>query len=84
MDFVIGVFNNLVEIFPNLEAAAEFENIGRCYAAKSILVMDLVTKNHNTNATSSHGIDTSKVFFDRWVREGMEGQDLGDHAVLKG
>lgn len=73
MDFVIGVFNNFVEIFLNFEVVVEFENIGWCYVVKSIFVMDLVMKNYNINVMLSYGIDILKVFFDCWVREGMEG-----------
>lgn len=82
MDFVIGVLDNLSKLFPNLEDAAEFGKIGRYYAAESMLVMDPATQQYDADATPSYGTDTLEAFFDRCVREGMAGQELGDQAVF--
>ncbi|XP_024380255.1 divinyl chlorophyllide a 8-vinyl-reductase, chloroplastic [Physcomitrium patens] len=83
MDFVIGVLDNLSKVFPNLEDAAEFGKIGRYYAAESMLVLDPVTQKYDADATPGYGSDTLEAFFDRCVREGMAGQELGDQAVFK-
>lgn len=82
MDFVIGVLDNLSKLFPNLEDAVEFGKIGRYYAAESMLVLDPATQKYDPEATPSYGTDTLEAFFERCVREGMAGQELGDQAVF--
>lgn len=82
MDFVIGILDNLSKLFPSLEDAAEFGKIGRYYAAESMLMLDPVTQEYDADATPSYGTDTLEAFFDRCVREGMAGQELGDQAVF--
>ncbi|KAL2635448.1 hypothetical protein R1flu_006927 [Riccia fluitans] len=83
MDFVIGILDFLVKIFPNLEDSAEFGKIGRYYAAESMLVLDPKTGQYDADATPSYGKDTLENFFRKVVREGMAGQELGDQAVFK-
>lgn len=82
MDFVIGLLDNLSKVFPNLEDAAEFGKIGRYYAAESMLVLNPETGEYDAEATPGYGTDTLEAFFDRCVREGMAGQELGDQAVF--
>lgn len=82
MDFAIGVLEFLVKVFPSLEDAAEFGKIGRYYAAESMLVLDPETGEYDANATPSYGRDTLEEFFERVLREGMAGQELGDQAVF--
>jgi divinyl chlorophyllide a 8-vinyl-reductase len=84
MDFAIGVLDLLVKLFPSLEDAAEFGKIGRYYAAESMLVYDPVTGEYDADSTPSYGTDTLEAFFERVVRDGMSGQELGDQAVFKG
>ncbi|KAL3691021.1 hypothetical protein R1sor_004672 [Riccia sorocarpa] len=83
MDFVIGILDFLVKIFPNLEDSAEFGKIGRYYAAESMLVLDPKTGQYDAEATPSYGKDTLEDFFRKVVRDGMVGQELGDQAVFK-
>lgn len=82
MDFVIGVLDTLAKVFPNLEDPAEFGKIGKYYATESMLVLNPVTGCYDADATPSYGNDTLEAFFDRVVREGMAGQELGDQAVF--
>lgn len=82
MDFVIGVLDFLVKIFPNLEDAAEFGKIGRYYAAESMLVLDPETGEYSAELTPSYGKDTLEEFFEKVLREGMAGQELGEQAIF--
>lgn len=84
MDFAIGLLDFLVKFFPSLEDPAEFGKIGRYYAAESMLVYDPETGKYDADATPSYGKDTLEAFFEKVVREGMAGQELGDQAVFKG
>lgn len=71
MDGAIGLLDGLASFLPGLKDAAEFGKIGKYYA-----VEDMVGP--------SFGEDTLKEFFEKAVQDGgMEGQDLGDAAVLK-
>lgn len=82
MDFVIGVLDFLVKIFPSFEDAAEFGKIGRYYAAESMLVLDPETGEYNADLTPSYGTDTLEEFFKRVLREGMAGQELGEQTIF--
>ncbi|KAL9237111.1 hypothetical protein vseg_011699 [Gypsophila vaccaria] len=82
MDFAIGVLDFLAKIFPSLEDAAEFGKIGRYYAAESMLVMDPVTSQYDAENTPSYGTDTLEDFFQKVLREGMAGQELGEQTIF--
>lgn len=82
MDFAIGVLDFLVKIFPSLEDAAEFGKIGRYYAAESMLILDPETGEYSAEKTPSYGKDTLEEFFERVLREGMAGQELGDRKSV--
>lgn len=82
MDFAIGVLDFLVKIFPLMEDAAEFGKIGRYYAAESMLVLDPETGEYSAEKTPSYGKDTLEEFFDRVIREGMAGQELGEQTIF--
>ncbi|KAL3508049.1 hypothetical protein ACH5RR_033431 [Cinchona calisaya] len=82
MDFAIGVLDFLVKIFPSLEDAAEFGKIGRYYAAESMLVWDPETGKYNAEKTPSYGKDTLEEFFEKVLREGMAGQELGEQTIF--
>lgn len=82
MDFAIGVLDFLAKIFPSLEDAAEFGKIGRYYAAESMLVLDPETGEYNADKTPSYGTDTLEDFFQKAIREGMEGQELGEQMIF--
>lgn len=82
MDFVIGILDFLVNIFPSLEDAAEFGKIGRYYAAESMLVFDPVTNQYSDEETPSYGNDTLEDFFKKVLEEGMAGQELGEQTIF--
>lgn len=82
MDFAIGVVDFLVKIFPSLEDAAEFGKIGRYYAAESMLIWDPETGKYDADRTPSYGNDTLEEFFEKVLREGMAGQELGEQTIF--
>lgn len=82
MDFAIGVLDFLVKFFPAMEDAAEFGKIGRYYAAESMLVLDSETGEYSADETPSYGKDTLEEFFEKVLREGMEGQELGEQTIF--
>lgn len=82
MDFVIGTLDGLGNLFPNLKEAAEFGRIGKYYATESMLVYDAETGQYDADATPSYGTETLEMFFDRVLKEGLDGQELGDQAVF--
>ena len=83
MDGIIGVFDFLAKIFPQLEDPAEFGKIGKYYAVESMLVWDPKTQQYVADMTPSYGNDTLEAFFTESVKEGgLKGQDLGDAAVF--
>ncbi|CAF1779408.1 BnaC09g39160D [Brassica napus] len=78
MDFVIGVLDGVAKVFPSVAEAAEFGKIGRYYAAESMLILDPETGEYSEEKTPSYGKDTLEDFFEKVVREGMAGQELGE------
>ena len=83
MDGVIGILDFFARFAPNLKDAAEFGRIGKYYATESMLVYDSATKTYDADATPSYGKETLEMFFQRVLKEGLEGQELGDQAVFK-
>jgi len=82
MDVPVGCLDFLSAKFPSLEDTAEFGKIGRYYAGESMLVWDEQRQQYDSDATPSYGTDTLEQFFERVVRDGMDGQDLGDAALF--
>ncbi|XP_010524762.1 PREDICTED: divinyl chlorophyllide a 8-vinyl-reductase, chloroplastic [Tarenaya hassleriana] len=82
MDFAIGVLDFMAKIFPAMEDAAEFGKIGRYYAAESMLILDSETGEYSDEKTPSYGKDTLEEFFERVIREGMAGQELGEQTIF--
>ncbi|KAE8798623.1 divinyl chlorophyllide a 8-vinyl-reductase, chloroplastic [Hordeum vulgare] len=82
MDGVIWVLDGLAKVFPGLEDAAEFGKIGRYYASESMLVLDPETGEYSDDKTPSYGTDTLEHFFDKVIREGMAGQELGEQTIF--
>ncbi|XP_022137970.1 divinyl chlorophyllide a 8-vinyl-reductase, chloroplastic [Momordica charantia] len=82
MDFAIGVLDFLVKFFPAMEDAAEYGKIGRYYAAESMLILDTETGEYSAEKTPSYGKDTLEDFFERVLREGMAGQELGEQTIF--
>ncbi|GAB2266197.1 hypothetical protein Dimus_001221 [Dionaea muscipula] len=82
MDFAIAFLDLLVKLVPSMEDAAEFAKIGRYYAAESMLVLDPETGEYSPEKTPSYGKDTLEEFFERVLREGMAGQELGEQTIF--
>ncbi|CAH9133779.1 unnamed protein product [Cuscuta epithymum] len=82
MDFVIGLLDLFVKMFPSLEDAAEFGKIGRYYAAESMLVWDPEKGEYDAENTPSYGNDTLEDFFEKVIRDGMAGQELGEQTIF--
>uniref|UniRef100_A0A0D9VU06 Divinyl chlorophyllide a 8-vinyl-reductase, chloroplastic n=1 Tax=Leersia perrieri TaxID=77586 RepID=A0A0D9VU06_9ORYZ len=82
MDAAIWVLDALAKVFPGVEDAAEFGKIGRYYASESMLVMDPETGEYSDELTPSYGSDTLEQFFERVIREGMAGQELGEQTIF--
>ncbi|CAL4931019.1 unnamed protein product [Urochloa decumbens] len=82
MDGVIWVLDGLAKLFPGLEDAAEFGKIGRYYASESMLLLDPETGEYSDDKTPSYGNDTLEQFFERVIREGMAGQELGEQTIF--
>ncbi|KAJ6818021.1 putative divinyl chlorophyllide a 8-vinyl-reductase, chloroplastic [Iris pallida] len=82
MDFAIALLDSLTKVFPALEDAAEFGKIGRYYAAESMLLLDPQTGEYSSEMTPSYGTDTLEDFFQRVIKEGMAGQELGEQTIF--
>ncbi|XP_022979799.1 divinyl chlorophyllide a 8-vinyl-reductase, chloroplastic [Cucurbita maxima] len=82
MDFAIGILDFLAKFFPAMEDAAEYGKIGRYYAAESMLILDPETGEYSAEKTPSYGNDTLEDFFERVLREGMAGQELGEQTIF--
>ena len=47
-----------------------------------MLALDPVTGRYDAGATPSYGEETLRSFYARVLRDGLAGQELGDHAVF--
>ncbi|MCU0699822.1 MAG: NAD(P)H-binding protein [Myxococcaceae bacterium] len=81
MDVIVAVLSTLGAVVPPLADKAEFARIGRYYASESMLVLDPKTGEYSEALTPSYGTDTLAAFYERVARDGLGGQELGDHAV---
>lgn len=69
-------------VIPSLRDKAEFARIGHYYATESMLVWDAANRRYDAEATPSFGEHTLRDFYTRVLRDGLEGQELGDHAMF--
>lgn len=81
-DVIIPVLSVLAKLFPKLEDKAEFARIGKYYCSESMLVLNPETGRYDADATPSYGSDTLRDFYERVLKEGLAGQELGDHAMF--
>ena len=65
-----------------LKRQAEFGRIGRYYASESMLVWDEKEGRYRADLTPSYGKDTLEDFFQKVIKDGMAGQELGQAAVF--
>ncbi len=82
LDGVVAILGAGARVLPRLRDKAEFARIGRFYATESMLVLDPQTGRYVAEATPSTGTQTLRDFYARVLREGLAGQELGDHAVF--
>ncbi len=61
---------------------AEFARIGHYYATESMLLWDDTRQHYDADATPEYGEDTLREFYQRVLRDGLAGQELGEHAVF--
>ncbi len=78
-----GILDTLGRVSRKARAKAELARIGYYYATESMLVWDSVSCRYNANATPEYGKDTLREFYRRVLDEGLEGHELGEHAVFE-
>ncbi len=79
---VSTLLNPLAKIFPGLAAKAEFARIGHYYATESMLVWDAERACYDADATPGTGQITLRDHYARVLREGMGGQEAGEHKLF--
>lgn len=82
-DGLITVLSGLARVFPPLRDKAEFARIGRYYATESMLWLDPQTGRYDAQSTPSFGSLTLRDFYTRVLAQGLNGQELGEHAMFK-
>jgi len=81
-DVIIPVLSTLANFFPRLRDKAEFARIGKYYCSESMLVLNPETGKYDADMTPSYGSDTLRDFFRRVIKEGIAGQELGEHSMF--
>jgi divinyl chlorophyllide a 8-vinyl-reductase len=81
-DVIIPIMTLLAKIFPKLEDKAEFARIGKYYCSESMLVLNPATGKYDADLTPSYGSDTLRDFYKRVLKEGLAGQELGEHSMF--
>ena len=60
----------------------EFIRIGHYYATESMLSWDPISNKYDPEATPEYGEDSLEEFYERFIFNGMKGQDLGSHKFF--
>jgi divinyl chlorophyllide a 8-vinyl-reductase len=81
-DIIIPVLALLSKVFPQFAEKAEFARIGKYYCSESMLVWDPIAKRYDADATPSYGTDTLRDFYKKVLKEGLGGQELGEHSMF--
>lgn len=81
-DVIIPLMSLLAKIFPKLQDKAEFARIGKYYCSESMLVLNPQTGKYDADLTPSYGSDTLRDFYKRVLKEGIAGQELGEHSMF--
>ncbi|MEI6638220.1 MAG: NAD(P)-dependent oxidoreductase [Chlorobium sp.] len=81
-DLIIPVVSLFAKLFPKLEDKAEFARIGKYYCSESMLVLNPQTGKYDADMTPSFGNDTLRDFYKRVLKEGLAGQELGEHSMF--
>lgn len=82
LDAIIATLGAVSRVIPPLRDKVELARIGRYYATESMLVWDEAAGRYDAEATPSFGADTLAELYARVLRDGLAGQELGDHAVF--
>jgi len=82
MNGIVATLALGARLVPPLADKAEFARIGHYYATESMLVWDEDAGAYSAEQTPEYGEDTLEAFYHRVAREGLAGQELGDHAVF--
>lgn len=82
MNAPAALLEKLSILIPAVEDTAEFARIGCYYASESMLVWNEKRNCYDPEMTPSFGNDTLEQFFERILKEGMAGQELGDAALF--
>jgi divinyl chlorophyllide a 8-vinyl-reductase len=82
LDAIVLTLSALGRVAPPLRAKAELARIGQYYANESMLVWDAAQGRYDADATPSFGTDTLAAFYRRAAADGLDHQELGDHAVF--
>lgn len=81
-DLIIPVLALIGKVLPSFAEKAEFARIGKYYCSESMLVLNPATGAYDADMTPSFGSDTLQDFYARVLRDGMAGQELGEHAMF--
>ena len=81
-DVITPLLSLLAKIFPKFQDKAEFARIGKYYCSESMLVLDPQTGKYDADMTPSYGSDTLRDFYRRVLKEGIAGQELGEHSMF--
>ncbi len=81
-DVIITVMSFLAKFFPKLQDKAEYARIGKYYCSESMLVLNPNTGKYDADLTPSYGTDTLRDFYSRVLKEGLAGQELGEHSMF--
>jgi len=81
-DVAAALLGPASRVFPRLEDKAEFARIGRYYATESMLTLNPETGEYDADATPEYGSRTLRDFYRHALANGLEGQELGDHALF--
>lgn len=83
---LFGIVSTLLGPLARVSSAAadkaEFARIGRFYATESMLCIDPDTGCYSEELTPGFGTDTLEAFYRRTRRDGLAGQELGEHALF--
>ncbi len=79
---VVNGLGLLARVLPGMRDKAELARIGQYYATESMLAWNPTEGRYEADATPSYGTDTLYDFYVRVSKEGLTGQELGDHSVF--
>jgi len=76
------ILGPLGSIWPAAAKKAELARIGHYYATESMLLWDEARERYDADATPETGNESLRDFYTRMLRDGLAGQELGQHKVF--